>query len=80
MNDNPTKSAASVLRSMLTAPEGKFRVIGLDLTQKDSGYFVYKDCPTLETAHSVANEQSAPKADLAIGAIFYVYNDKGCLC
>lgn len=54
-----------------TAPEGKFRVIGVDTFDRTD--WVDKDCDSLEAARKHASERTWGKEMLKM----YVYDDKG---
>ncbi len=55
----------------LKAPEGKFRLITVDLSEGSSAVYRLGDFGNLETAKNVAEQKSG------VGRPVYVYNDKG---
>jgi len=58
----------------LKAPQGKFRVIGVDLFSHDD--YLVKDCDTKKEAFDIADARNKKRTG-EMDDVYYVYDDRG---
>ena len=62
------------INTRLSAPVGKFRVIGVDLFSHED--YLIADCSSQEEAFKIVDEKNAQREN-TMSDVWYVYDDKG---
>lgn len=70
----PCKKEVFGINTRLSAPVGKFRVIGIDLFSHED--YLIADCASEQEAFGVADEKNKEREN-TMGDVYYVYDDEG---